>query len=173
MNSLSLKIATLVKKTSPDQTTSIEIMQYALVMILNSILIISVSLGIGLLTGKFFATALALFSFASLRFFSGGRHLRTSTQCNLFSISLCSLIPHIPLTNDLVWGVNIIALMIMIYYAPNPDVNAQVPLHWYPALKIISILMVVANFFIQSPVIGLAFLFQSLTINFTQRRPPN
>ncbi|WP_249899725.1 accessory gene regulator B family protein [Paenibacillus sp. PK3_47] len=171
MNTLSYRIASLIKQANPQETSSIEVMQYALNIILNSLLIVTGSLFIGLLTGSLPTTAAALFSFGIIRFFSGGRHLTTAAACNIFSITLCASIPHLAfLIENHLWIINIICWIIMLIFAPNPDANANIPLHWYPWMKVIALLLVSANFFVHSAVIGLAFLVQSLTLIPMKRR---
>lgn len=174
MNMLSYKLAVAIKQANPQETSSIEVMQYALNIILNSLLIVIISLLIGWFTGKLPDTALSLTSFALLRFFSGGRHLKTAAACNLFSITLCSLLPHISyLIQDYLWIFTTTSLMLMLVFAPNPDVNAQIPHHLYKWMKLVSVLMVTSNLFVSSSVIGLAFFAQSLTvITLKNRRSP-
>ncbi|WP_339319734.1 accessory gene regulator B family protein [Paenibacillus sp. FSL R10-2734] len=165
MNLLALRIVEVIKKNNPEQTHSIEIMHYALSIILNTLLIIVTSLCIGGLTGQLKETFFALFSFILLRMSSGGVHLKSARSCNIVSIFICSLIPHITylIDNHLVW-INLFSLLVMILFAPNPDANAQIPKEWNLGLKVISITLVALNFWIYSSVIGLAFLFQSFTV---------
>lgn len=170
MNTLSYKLATIIKQSNPQETGSVEVMQYALNLILNSLLIVIVSLLIGWFTGSFADTAIVLFSFALLRFFSGGKHLKTAAACNVFSITLCSSLPHISyLFTDNLWLINIASLLLILAFAPNPDVNAQIPLHWYPWMKAVSVLLVGSNFLFASNVIALAFFAQCLTIITTKK----
>lgn len=165
MNTLSFRIASIIKRANPQETSSIEIMQYSLNIIFNSVLIVTLSLFIGCLTGSIAATATALFGFAFLRLMSGGKHLKSATACNIISITLCSSLPHITLLSEQHFmTINMFSLIIVLIFAPNPDANVQVPLRYYPLLKIISVLMIVSNLFIHSHVLGLAFLAQSLTI---------
>lgn len=171
MNLLAKKIVLAIKKNSPEQTHSVEVLQYSLSIILNTLFIIVCSLLIGALTGQFKATLFVLLSFGLLRLCSGGAHLRTSTACNIVSIFICSLIPHIAflLHNHQLW-INIICLILMLLFAPNPDANAQIPKEWYLGLKLLSALLIVLNFWVQSSVIGLAFLIQSFTVIIPFRR---
>lgn len=173
MNTLSHKIALTINKHNPEHTSSIEVMQYALNIIMNTLLILIISLLVGLFTGRLIETALVLLSFSTLRFFSGGAHLKTAKACNIFSIILCTAIPHLVFfVKDLFWIVNGISLILMFLFAPHPDMNAQIPSNRYPVMKLISILLVFSNFFIYSSVIGLAFLAQSLTVIPLKRRSP-
>ncbi|MGE7612545.1 accessory gene regulator ArgB-like protein [Paenibacillus sp. NPDC101420] len=173
MSHLTFKIVELIKKSNPEQTHSIEIMHYALSIILNTLFIIITSLCIGGLTGQLKETFLALSSCMLLRMSSGGVHLKSARSCNIVSIFICSLIPHITylIHNHIIW-INLFSLLVMILCAPNPDANAQIPKEWYLGLKIISIILVSLNFWIHSSVIGLAFLVQSFTVIIPlQRRP--
>ncbi|MNO40329.1 putative regulator protein [compost metagenome] len=165
MNHLTLKIVEVIKKSNPEETHSIEVMHYALSIILNTLLIIVTSLCIGGLTGQLKETFITLFSFILLRMSSGGVHLKSARSCNIVSIFICTVIPHITylIHNHILW-INLFSLLVMILCAPNPDANAQIPKEWYLGLKIISIILVSMNFWILSPVIGLAFLFQSFTV---------
>ncbi|MGG1267222.1 accessory gene regulator B family protein [Brevibacillus laterosporus] len=60
------KIAGAIKRANPDETASIEVLQYALVILIGSFFTIIISLTIGAVTDKFKETALVLFSFALL-----------------------------------------------------------------------------------------------------------
>lgn len=172
MNRLAHHISVRIKEANPEETASVEIMQYALAIIFNSLIIFAGTALTGWLLGHFKDTMLFLISFSLLRFLSGGFHLKTAAACNLATILLCTMAPtfiHIP--NQWVWIPTAISLLIMLVLAPNPDHNAQVPRHLFPLLKILAMALVILNFFMNSAVIGLAFVLQSLTIiPWTERR---
>lgn len=125
--------------------------------------IIAASLVIGALTGSFKATLLAIISLLIIRFVSGGPHINSVWGCNIVSILICTVVPHVPMFFPLLI-VNIISFVIMLVFSPQPDKNAKMPTRLYPYLKIISVILVFFNFFIQSNVIGLIFLFQAIII---------
>jgi accessory gene regulator B len=165
MNTLAYKIATAIKRADPERTHSIEVMQYSLAILLNTTFIIVISLFIGLVTDKLGPTAVTLCSFIILRLTSGGLHIRSVWGCNIVSTLLFVLIPQISfISSPILLVINLISLIIMILFAPQPDANARIPLKIFPILKIISILLVISNFLIGSEVMGLAFFAQSLTI---------
>lgn len=174
MNLLAFRIVSVIKKTAPEQTHSIEVMHYALSIILNTLSILIISLLIGSLTGQFKETLIALISFGCLRMCSGGAHLKTASACNITSILICSSIPHIAfhLHNYLFW-MNLFSVVCMACFAPHPDRNAQLPKEWYLGLKLLSIMLVLANFWMYSSVIGLAFFIQSLTVIIPVQREVN
>ncbi|MBW4081787.1 accessory gene regulator ArgB-like protein [Paenibacillus sp. S150] len=165
MNILANKIAVAIKRANPEQTHSIEIMQYSLGILLNTLFSFAVSLLIAWLTGKTAETLLFFFSFAILRMCSGGFHLKTALACNTVSIVLCTTLPHFSvLPANIVIILNCFNLLTMLLFAPSPDVNVKISATAAPLLKAISVLLVGCNFFIGSSVIGLAFFTQSLTV---------
>ncbi|MBP2111378.1 accessory gene regulator ArgB-like protein [Paenibacillus silagei] len=165
MNLLANKIAISIKNANPEETHSVEIMQYSLGIILNTLLIIVSTAVIGLFAGRFAECMLFLLSFCTLRLASGGFHLKTAMACNIATTLLSTLLPSlIILSESGFWVASSFSLIMMILFAPNPDRNARIPASIYPLLKLISIVMVFTNFFLQSTVLGLAFLVQSLTV---------
>lgn len=171
MKSLANRAAIRIKQANPEGTSSVEIMQYSLGIILNTLFIILTTAVIGIITGHLAEFMTFLFSFSLLRLSSGGFHLKTALACNIVSVLLSTLIPFFfNFSGQPLLIINSICLFIMVLFAPNPDKNAQVPRKLYPALKLTSILLVASNFFIHSSVIGLAFLVQSLTVIPWERR---
>lgn len=172
MNSLANRIAVSIKKANPEETHSVEVMEYALGIILNTLLIIVSTAIIGLFMDRFAECMTFLLCFCILRLSSGGFHLNTALACNIVTTFISTALPSfITLSDTVLWIANIISLVIMLVFAPNPDKNVRIPTSMYPMLKLVSIAMVSSNFFLQSTVIGLAFLAQSLTvIPWTRRR---
>ncbi|MDQ0194439.1 accessory gene regulator B [Paenibacillus wynnii] len=171
INHLANKISVSIKRANPEETSSIEIMQYSLNIILNTLLILSGSALIGLLLDNLVDTMLFFVSLSILRICSGGFHLKTASACNVVTILLCTLTPYfLNFRGGIVLVINTISFIIMLLFAPNPDKNAQIPLRFFPHLKLASILLVSFNFIINSSVIGLAFFVQSLTVIPWKRR---
>ncbi|MBY0010354.1 accessory gene regulator ArgB-like protein [Paenibacillus typhae] len=165
MNTLSHKIAVAIKQANPEETYSVEIMQYSLGIILNTLVIFITTAVIGLLTGNFAEFMTFLLSCSILRLTSGGFHLKTARACNIFSVLLCTLVPYIFSFFEMnLTLINMASLFIMLLFSPNPDKNARIPEKIFPFLKLVSVLLVSLNFFIHSSVIGLAFIVQSLTV---------
>ncbi|WP_420800401.1 accessory gene regulator ArgB-like protein [Paenibacillus piscarius] len=172
MNSLANRIAVSIKEANPEETHSVEVMEYSLGIILNTLLIIVCTAIIGLFLGHFAECTAFLFCFCILRLSSGGFHLKTALACNIVTTLLSTILPtFVTLSTSALWIANILSLIIIITFAPNPDKNARIPASIYPLLKLVSIAIVLSNFFLHSAVIGLAFLIQSLTvIPWTRRR---
>lgn len=93
LNSLALKISLAIKKTNPEETVSVEVMQYSLSIILNTLLTFIVTMSIGLVLNNFIETLIFYLSLSSLRIFSGGVHLKSATACNIVTILICSMTP--------------------------------------------------------------------------------
>ncbi|WP_379162008.1 accessory gene regulator ArgB-like protein [Paenibacillus sp. sgz5001063] len=170
MNSLALKISAAIKRANPEETSSLEVMQYALNIILNTLFTFLAAMVIGLFFNNVLATIVFYISFSLLRICSGGFHLKTAWACNITTALLCSLTPLMNPVGQALWILNVVSVIIMLVFAPNPDKNAQIPLRWFPALKLISVGLVSVNFLIGSSVIGLAFIVQSLTVIPWKRR---
>jgi accessory gene regulator B len=167
-----LFIASTIKKANPEQTASIEVMKYALVIYLNNFFIISESVIIGILSHKLSDTVTVLVALALLRSFSGGRHASSTLKCNLISVLICTVIPHVPKPDGFsVHLLTIASLLVISGFAPSySGYTHKVILQYRIQMKIISIIIVSLNFFIQSWVIGLCFLVQALsTINFARK----
>ncbi|MFF2909933.1 accessory gene regulator ArgB-like protein [Paenibacillus sp. NPDC057934] len=168
MESLATKIAIKIKNSNPEETYSVDVMKYSLGIILNTSFVFLVSMLLGYLSGRFTETLVLFFAFITLRLCSGGYHFQTARSCNIVSILIFTITPHLSnYSNHTLLIINVFCLIIMILFSPTPDRNTQIPIRWYPYLKAASISLVLLNYWLQSPVIGLAFLAQSITIIFT------
>lgn len=140
---------------------------FSLTIVLNTLVIIIVVLGIGALTGRFSEAAVIFFGFVFLRFFSGGFHLPSSGLCNAFSIITFSILMHLPMVY---WNggliVNLISLLLALIYAPTKDIMALNRLgpKYTVHFKIATVLIILSNFWIQSPALALAFIAQTLSL---------
>lgn len=164
MINLAYKIASAIKRANPGQTSSVAVMQYSLIILLNTLSIIASALLIGWAMGSFLQTLLALCSLMLLRMLSGGSHLKTARGCYIVSVALCVGIPLLPAVGDgNIWVMTVFSATVMLIFAPNPDRNARLQQEWLPYLKILSILLVCSNFALESQIMGWAFFIQALT----------
>jgi accessory gene regulator B len=165
MNHLANKLAVAIKRTDPDRTHSVEVMQYSLTILLNTSFIFMVSFLIGWLTGELAATFFSLCTMMVLRMVSGGLHIRSAWGCNAVSIAICAGIPQLPTLAETVIGIlNLLSLVIMILLSPRPDRNTRMPREWHPYLKFMSVLLAILIGLVGSQVMGLVLFAQSLTI---------
>jgi accessory gene regulator B len=165
IDSMAEKIALSIKKTNEENTASVAVMKFALIIFINTFSTIFFAMLIGLLTSKPLETVLALFAYALLRIFSGGYHFKSSAQCILVSAVTISVIPHVPLNS--IWSSYLLisSFIIVSIFAPSniKDVT-RIPEKYYFVFKIISIIIVSSNFFINSYILTLAFFLQSITL---------
>lgn len=163
IETISLRLAQYIKKANPEETVSVEIMKYALMVLLNGIAIAALSATIGLITGKFWETILTMTAFVILRFLTGGRHLGDSDSCVFWSTIAMVVTPHIPVSASFVWGMIGLSFIIVAVFAPlNMHEKVRIPKRYLPLMKGLSLGLISANVFIFSAVIAKAFFLQSL-----------
>lgn len=165
MNIILYKIAESIYNNANDEKASVNVLHYSLSIIWNTSIVVMAALLTGWTTGKVFPTFLSIISFTALRLASGGFHFKSAWKCNLFSYLLFVSAPYLSAFLDsYIIYVQLICLLLIFRFAPNPDANAQIPPHLYKWMKWGSMAIVCLNFLFQSSVIGLVFLVQSLTI---------
>jgi accessory gene regulator B len=162
---ISNRFAQFIRKHDSN-AASMEVLVYGISVFLHTILTIILIIASGLITGKFVESLIAILSFALLRFFSGGVHLHSSWKCDIISIVAIVSISQAEFSFT-AYGLilNAVALILVSIFAPNnPNLTYRLVEKHSNKLKWVSILLVAANFYIQSPVIACAFLLQSLTL---------
>lgn len=163
IETIALRIAHWIKSANEEETVSVDVMKYSLMILLNGIAIAVLSVIIGALTGKLTETVITMAAFVSLRFFSGGRHLGSSDSCVFWSTLAMVSLPHIPVPQWMIAGLIVVTMLIVLRFVPyNMHEQVRFPEKWYPMLKAISFLLVSSNFIWFSADIAKAFFFQSL-----------
>ena len=146
---------------------SVEVIYYALYVMANTVSIIVLSLLVGWLTGALSETALTLLSFALIRMFSGGYHLKSGMFCIFVSTVIMSVIPHIRLGDQGALIATAAAALLFLLFAPsNLDKYARIAPKYYPLLKALTTAAVAANFFIRSDLLAVVFLVQGVSLLF-------
>ena len=163
---LSANIAKFIRNNNA-QAASMEVLMFTLEVVLNATLVTLVILLIALVTGQFGEAVIMLASYLALRYFSGGAHLPTSKLCNISSVGIFIALMFLPVSY---WNVgfllNLLAFFLVFVYAPTKDImqlnrlGPKYTMHF----KILSLGIVALNFWIQSPLIALAFITQTLSI---------
>jgi len=166
IHKLSLKIANFIRNNN-DQAASMDVLMFSLAVVLNAILVTLMIVTASIITGKFVEAMILLGSFVILRFFSGGMHLPTSNWCNVISTALFVVLMHLPVTYWYAGLVlNAITLLLVVVFAPTKDImhlNLLGP-KYTPHFKLASIALVAVNFWIQSPLMAMAYFSQALTL---------
>lgn len=162
---LAENIAINMKRINNENTASVDVLKYGLMIFINLFSIVTASALIGLLTGKLMETLLVLLAFAILRACTGGYHLRSSILCIVCSIAILAAIPHIPLNHSTTLVVTIISLLLVILFAPCGIENqTNIPKRFYPALKAISVVLLSLNLLVLNDALAVCFLVQSLML---------
>jgi accessory gene regulator B len=162
---LSTRIAAFIRKNEPNAASE-AVLKYALTALLNTITTILVVILFSIFTSHFFEALTVIFSFIILRYFSGGVHLHSSLNCILITSCLWIGISHVSIEY---WNIglilNVLSLIIMAIKAPSGIENvSRIDPAYFPLLKIISVLIICSNFFIQSSLLSIVFFSQALTL---------
>lgn len=152
IDSLATKLARSIRVNYQDAASE-KSLKYALILLINTIITISIIFIICLFTHHLFEGFIVVTYFFVLRYISGGAHLYTSEACTMTSIIILTSIAHLHF-NYWNYGfiINTVAVIVFCIYAPegiNQKVSKINP-KYYPLLKIISILMVSSNFIFHS-----------------------
>jgi len=167
---MATRLATTIKETNPQNTSSVEVMKFSLIIILNALATALLTLSVGLVTGAFVETLIVLIGFAVLRFFSGGMHLSSSAWCTIVSTAVLAIIPHIPTANYTVLF-TVVSLIMVVLFAPS-DVEKHNRLAQRKALwfKAVASLIVASNFLWGSDTLAKVFIVQALLLIPIKRR---
>lgn len=161
------RIALAIKRANPEETVSVAVMKFSLIMVIGTGSALFFSFLISGLLGSFIDTLITLLAFVVLRFFSGGFHFKTAEKCTLSSIIGAVSIPYIPLSHLGNIMLLTTSVIIVIWLAPIGKNQSRIFKQQHnKLLKVISVVIVLSNFYIQSNVITLAFFVQSLTLVF-------
>lgn len=157
------RIARAIRKHDPHAADE-EVLTYSLIIVLNTSSIIAIVLLAAGLTGRWLEGGLALISFALLRFFSGGVHLSSSVTCTVASSLLLIGLMFIPfgyLYTGLI--LDLISLTILLVRAPdNLEKTIHINLKYKWLFKLLSLIIVSLNLWLQNPILSAAFFTQSL-----------
>lgn len=173
IETLAEKISTYLKDQNEEETTSIAIMKYSLIIIINVLVTIIFSFTIGAITGKLLETSVTFAIASILRFISGGFHFKSATNCIVVSTILISCIPHIAISKEISFYFTLLGLILFIIYAPsNITGHTRIPEKYFPYLKLVSVVFVGCNLIIQNQIFALIFLLQGISLIRFERRKP-
>lgn len=158
------RIAKAIKAANPEETSSVEAMQYPIAMTMNLLGVVLGCLVIGVMTGKLSETFTAFISFALLRRFSGGYHAQSLTVCVIISIAIFTVIPFIPLNTMDQWTLKSFSCLLVLFLSPANCLQNEIRDSVKKYFRIISILLVVAHLFTDSTIITLSFFVQALLL---------
>lgn len=165
INSAALFIAKKIKSVVPEHPSSVNVLKFAIALVINAVAIISLSLIISLFTGKTLEVVQALISFAALRQVSGGKHINSGIWCVAVSTGIMTAVSYAIFTTVVSMILTIASLILILIYAPSGiERQSRIPKRYYPLLKLISFLLVASNFLIQADVLSITFFIQALLL---------
>lgn len=167
----SRNMALCIKAADPQNTGSVEKMDYAIGVYLNFFITVILTACLGALTGKLEEAMICLALFNVIRFFSGGLHL-PHTYCVLVTSAIFGVLPFVDTTRTCVLLFTVTALIMFAIFAPNinPETTTLDAKH-YPAWRLISVILAASNLIFMSELFALALLVQAvLVIPFKGRR---
>lgn len=173
IEALSLKLAERMKSINPEKTSSVEVLTYGWMILINIIAVLIGTLTIGWLTGNLQEVMIGLFSFALLRSITGGYHFESASLCILFSILAFCLLPYVPVSST--WNIILIiisALLTAILAPAGLGEQSNIPPKYYPLLKILSVGLILGSSFLffQNGTLAKVYFIQSLSLLFAKRR---
>ena len=143
---ISMKLNSIVPESN------VNIMSYEIARKLNFYSIIILTAGIGAITNHFLESCLGMIGFAALRKFSGGRHLPL-TPCTIVSVSLFTIAPILSISDTNMVLLTWLTVSLLLLYSKK-----EMP------IKLASLALVMANLFVQSPVLTIVFIVQTALI---------
>ncbi|PWV92037.1 accessory gene regulator B [Paenibacillus cellulosilyticus] len=162
---LSNKIAVYIKNVVPDHPASVAVLRYSLSFILNTVLIILLTLGMSFVTGRTKEAVIILTAFALLRQVSGGIHLKSGDLCIIVTSAAFTIMSLIDLGSEPIFLLNLFSLLLVLLFSPSRiDRQTRIPKKYYPLLKIISAAFVLTNFYWASATLAITFFAQAATL---------
>lgn len=159
------RIARHIKSVIPDHPVHEEDMRHSLIIIINFVSVVALTLLGALITGRLDEAVMLLKCFAFLRLFSGGLHLQTSMWCAIITAGTATAVSMLSIGTDWTGILTVISMLIILIYAPSGIENqTRIPERFYPALKVISFLIVASNLWFGSSMAAIAFFVQALTL---------
>ncbi len=162
---LSLHIAKSIRKHH-EGAASEDILKYALIVFINTLSIIASVLLVCSITGHVKEGGIVLLCFALLRYFSGGVHLHSSDACTLISSVMLILIAHTPFAYwQIGFILNAAALILIGLLAPKGlEEHRKINPSYLWVYKLLALIIVGINFYIQDPILAMTFFIQTLTL---------
>jgi Membrane protein putatively involved in post-translational modification of the autoinducing quorum-sensing peptide len=170
VEALAERLAGKIKRANPDQTVSVPVMKFALIIVINFTIPIAASLAFGALTGKWLETLTAMIVFVALRMISGGYHFESPIPCMLVTFTIIAVPPHISLPEPWIYLLTAAALVLFTWLAPaNMKGYNTMPEKYYPLLKIGSVLIVSCNFLFLSGTAAIVLAVQGISLLFRNK----
>lgn len=165
IENISQRLAVGLKNRVPNHPASAAVFRFTIAVLINTIAIITLTLFIGLWTGRFKEVCIILTSFALLRLVSGGIHLKSGDKCVVVTTALFTTISLIDISEWAVFFLNALSILLAYLFAPSRiEKQSKLDPKHYPKLKFLSIIIIATNFLFLSSILAVTFFVQCLTL---------
>lgn len=163
------RIALAIKRANAEETVSVAVMKFALILLINLVVSVTGTLTIGAVTGKFRETLLSLVWFAMLRTISGGYHFHSNYLCIVATIAIVTVPPHVQLPEAIVQALTVSSICLVWWLSPSHlrGYN-RISEGVYPWLRMATVAWICSNLWIQSSSFALLSFIQGLS-NFEKK----
>ncbi|MBD2845718.1 accessory gene regulator B family protein [Paenibacillus sp. IB182496] len=162
---LSVRLASRIRAEVPDHPRSEAVLAYGLKLMFNTAATLLLGVLLGMLLGMLSRVLLALGAFALLRVLSGGYHFRSALVCVIVSSVGAAVLAYVQLSPAAVAALNGINALLVLGYAPSGiERQSRIPAAWYPHLRAASLLIVLSNFWFQSPLLAATWFLQAVSL---------
>lgn len=159
---LSEKIGLYLQLKYPNELSNFKINRYAVKFLLTNVITVLIPIIYGIVFHEMYSIIGAMASFAILRRYAGGFHLKSPDMCIILSASIIifSSIASDFLKYDFIIEMNIITLILVAVFAPSRiekkiDKNRN---------KLISLIIVIIGIIMYKPYISISLFFEALTL---------
>ena len=170
VEALAERLAAGIKRANPEQTVSIPVMKFALIIVINFMIPAMASLAVAAWTGKGLETLTAMGVLVALRMLSGGYHFEKPIPCMLMTFAIIAVPPHVELSERWTVLLTALSLILVILLAPsNMKGYNTIPENYYPLLKAASSIIVCGNFLFLSGTAAIVLAVQGITLLFRNK----
>src|SRR5262245_46009657 len=112
------KIAITIKQANKEETASIAVMKFALIIVINFLIPVILALSAGIITGAWAETWLTIAAFVTLRMMSGGYHFDSPVPCMLVTTAVMAIPPHVMIPDNWCILFTSFSLVLFLFLAP-------------------------------------------------------
>lgn len=129
LKNASFRMAMWTKQVHPESSTSVEYLQYGILLFILPLSVVSSALMISFLSDTFTNTVLAILTISSMRYLTGGKHFNNLTICFFFSLFVICGIATVSI--EWFWiqyACSGISIVLVLLYAPANSRMQKYPL---------------------------------------------
>ncbi|KKC49556.1 hypothetical protein VE23_24990 [Paenibacillus sp. D9] len=167
INLIANRLAVSIKSSIPNHRASVNVLQFSLGIVLNFMLIVTISLVLSFVFGITKEVVIVMTAFAMLRQVTGGIHLKSGLTCVIVSTTGILLVAFLSkyLSGNIIVILNILNMLLAARFAPSRiEKQSRINKKFFLLLNVLAILIVYTNTIVGSPILAAAFFAQCLTL---------